>query len=94
MHRNHVVDGDVAAHPGERDTHLWTGRGSAGRADVRGVLDVEERWNLRLVDKPHRVLIEQAVALDGGRRAEDRPPRSTMSLPSSTDASESKKKLQ
>ncbi|MET0164007.1 MAG: hypothetical protein ABW318_03255 [Vicinamibacterales bacterium] len=70
MHRNHIVDGHGAARPGEGNTHFWIGGGSARRADIRGVLDVEERWNLRLIDQPHRVLIEQAVALNGGRRAE------------------------
>ena len=69
MHRNHIVDGHDAARPGEGNTHFWIGRSSARRADIRGVFNVEERWNLRLIDKPHRVLIEQAVALNGGRRA-------------------------
>ena len=44
--------------------------------------------------QPHRILIEQAVFLTAAMVLKDPPPRSSIRLPSITEASELKKKLQ
>ena len=92
-HCDHILDRQVA--PGAVERHADLRRASAGRVEPRSSATRHKRNRVPATGRePHRVLIQRAVTWTDAVVRNEPPPRSSISLPSITDASESKKKLQ